>query len=47
MGKTYLDWLKSLSKEAMAEYLCKHFDCSSCPASSRDCKCEQKRRKKH
>lgn len=41
MGKTYLDWLRSLSKEEMAEYLCKHFDCSSCPASSRDCKCEQ------
>lgn len=41
MGKTYLDWLRSLSKEEMAEYLCKHFSCSTCPASSKNCECEQ------
>ena len=29
MGKTYLDWLRSLSKEEMAEYLSKHFSCST------------------
>lgn len=30
MGKTYFDWLRSLSKEEMAEHLSKHFSCSNC-----------------
>ena len=41
---TYLDWLRSLSKEEMAEYLSKHFSCSTCSlctAYSKNCDCEQ------
>ena len=34
MGKTYLDWLRSLSKEEMAEYLGEHVECTYCPARS-------------
>lgn len=30
MSTTYFDWLRSLSKEEMAEYLSKHFSCSNC-----------------
>jgi len=36
MGKTYLDWLRGLSKEEMAEYLSKHFSCTNCLGHSKE-----------